>query len=278
MWGWGQRGCGDHGDRKGMGSLGTGRLSEKGEGLQAPGRWGCSGPGTGARTTWHGDGVPQGTVPAWGQCSRLGWLRVGMGCVPLPQWGDRGAEPAPAPLAAIRIKKPIKTKFRLPVFNWTALKPNQISGTVFSELDDERVLEVRPGPGMSAAWVPPPPPPPALSVSPHHHLVPPGPRPGALRGALQDQSAGSVPRPRLRQEQGVAEGGQQGDAAGSQPGQEPGHHPAQGGPQRRGDLQGHPHVRVPALEGRLGCGVGVALVGCRGAGGGRGGLVGMQGG
>uniref|UniRef100_A0A8B9NGV7 Formin like 3 n=1 Tax=Accipiter nisus TaxID=211598 RepID=A0A8B9NGV7_9AVES len=52
-----------------------------------------------------------------------------------------GSKPAPALLAAIRIKKPIKTKFRLPVFNWTALKPNQISGTVFSELDDERVLE-----------------------------------------------------------------------------------------------------------------------------------------
>ncbi|KGL91806.1 Formin-like 3, partial [Charadrius vociferus] len=61
-----------------------------------------------------------------------------VGCVPLPQ---RGAEPAPALLAAFQIKKPIKTKFRLPVFNWTALKPNQISGTVFSELDDERVLE-----------------------------------------------------------------------------------------------------------------------------------------
>uniref|UniRef100_A0A8C2YFC1 FH2 domain-containing protein n=1 Tax=Coturnix japonica TaxID=93934 RepID=A0A8C2YFC1_COTJA len=29
----------------------------------------------------------------------------------------------------------------LPVFNWTALKPNQINGTVFSELDDERVLQ-----------------------------------------------------------------------------------------------------------------------------------------
>ncbi|KAF0885038.1 FMNL3 protein, partial [Crocuta crocuta] len=42
---------------------------------------------------------------------------------------------------SIRIKKPIKTKFRLPVFNWTALKPNQISGTVFSELDDEKILE-----------------------------------------------------------------------------------------------------------------------------------------
>uniref|UniRef100_A0A4W5QB78 Formin-like 3 n=1 Tax=Hucho hucho TaxID=62062 RepID=A0A4W5QB78_9TELE len=39
------------------------------------------------------------------------------------------------------IKKPIKTKFRLPIFNWTALKPNQINGTVFSEIDDERVLE-----------------------------------------------------------------------------------------------------------------------------------------
>uniref|UniRef100_A0A673BNC1 Uncharacterized protein n=1 Tax=Sphaeramia orbicularis TaxID=375764 RepID=A0A673BNC1_9TELE len=44
-------------------------------------------------------------------------------------------------LSAIRIKKPIKTKFRLPVFNWTALKPNQINGTVFNEIDDERILE-----------------------------------------------------------------------------------------------------------------------------------------
>ncbi|GCB80159.1 hypothetical protein scyTo_0018026, partial [Scyliorhinus torazame] len=41
----------------------------------------------------------------------------------------------------IRIKKPIKTKFRLPVFNWMALKPNQINGTVFTEIDDERILE-----------------------------------------------------------------------------------------------------------------------------------------
>lgn len=48
----------------------------------------------------------------------------------------------PPSTLAIRIKKPIKTKFRLPVFNWTALKPNQISGTVFSELDDEKILEV----------------------------------------------------------------------------------------------------------------------------------------
>uniref|UniRef100_A0A8C3I6E5 Formin like 3 n=1 Tax=Chrysemys picta bellii TaxID=8478 RepID=A0A8C3I6E5_CHRPI len=59
----------------------------------------------------------------------------------------------PASLSpAIRIKKPIKTKFRLPIFNWTALKPNQISGTVFSELDDERILEVGAGPGASSRW------------------------------------------------------------------------------------------------------------------------------
>lgn len=41
----------------------------------------------------------------------------------------------------MKIKKPIKTKFRLPVFNWVALKPNQINGTVFNEIDDERILE-----------------------------------------------------------------------------------------------------------------------------------------
>ncbi|KAH0621394.1 hypothetical protein JD844_022644 [Phrynosoma platyrhinos] len=45
-------------------------------------------------------------------------------------------------LAAVKIKKPIKTKFRMPVFNWVALKPNQINGTVFNEIDDERILEV----------------------------------------------------------------------------------------------------------------------------------------
>uniref|UniRef100_A0A9J8CZD0 Formin-like 2b n=2 Tax=Cyprinus carpio TaxID=7962 RepID=A0A9J8CZD0_CYPCA len=44
-------------------------------------------------------------------------------------------------LAAVKIKKPIKTKFRMPVFNWVALKPNQINGTVFNEIDDEKILE-----------------------------------------------------------------------------------------------------------------------------------------
>ncbi|KPP64807.1 formin-like protein 2-like [Scleropages formosus] len=54
--------------------------------------------------------------------------------------------PPPPPLptvagSAVKIKKPIKTKFRMPVFNWVALKPNQINGTVFNEIDDERILE-----------------------------------------------------------------------------------------------------------------------------------------
>lgn len=48
-----------------------------------------------------------------------------------------------ASCVAVKIKKPIKTKFRMPVFNWVALKPNQINGTVFNEIDDERILEVR---------------------------------------------------------------------------------------------------------------------------------------
>ena len=49
---------------------------------------------------------------------------------------------------AVKIKKPIKTKFRMPVFNWVALKPNQINGTVFNEIDDERILEVAPPTGL----------------------------------------------------------------------------------------------------------------------------------
>ncbi|NWH18869.1 FMNL3 protein, partial [Grus americana] len=87
----------------------------------------------------------------WGGSPKLGhphWGTVSPSspftgkCPPAPPLP--GASPSIAltvGLSAIRIKKPIKTKFRLPVFNWTALKPNQISGTVFSELDDERVLE-----------------------------------------------------------------------------------------------------------------------------------------
>uniref|UniRef100_A0A8B9YMU7 Formin like 1 n=1 Tax=Bos mutus grunniens TaxID=30521 RepID=A0A8B9YMU7_BOSMU len=42
----------------------------------------------------------------------------------------------------VKAKKPIQTKFRMPLLNWVALKPNQITGTVFTELNDEKVLQV----------------------------------------------------------------------------------------------------------------------------------------
>lgn len=45
----------------------------------------------------------------------------------------------------MKVKKPIQTKFRMPVFNWVALKPSQIDGTVFTELNDEKVLQVSDG-------------------------------------------------------------------------------------------------------------------------------------
>ena len=41
------------------------------------------------------------------------------------------------------IKKSVQTKYRLPVLNWVAMKPNQVKGTVFSELDDEKLYTVR---------------------------------------------------------------------------------------------------------------------------------------
>lgn len=40
------------------------------------------------------------------------------------------------------IKKTVQPKCRLPVLNWVAMKPNQVKGTVFSELDDEKLYTV----------------------------------------------------------------------------------------------------------------------------------------
>lgn len=31
----------------------------------------------------------------------------------------------------------------MPLLNWQALKPNQVTGTVFNEMDDEEILGVR---------------------------------------------------------------------------------------------------------------------------------------
>uniref|UniRef100_A0AAQ5XGB9 Formin-like 2b n=1 Tax=Amphiprion ocellaris TaxID=80972 RepID=A0AAQ5XGB9_AMPOC len=47
----------------------------------------------------------------------------------------------PRCVQAVKIKKPIQTKFRMPVLNWVALKPSQINGTVFNDIDDESILQ-----------------------------------------------------------------------------------------------------------------------------------------
>ncbi|TRY93430.1 hypothetical protein DNTS_005740 [Danionella cerebrum] len=46
-------------------------------------------------------------------------------------------------LAAVKIKKPIKTKFRMPVFNWVALKPNQINGTDLNVDEFEEMFKTK---------------------------------------------------------------------------------------------------------------------------------------
>ncbi|XP_029294123.1 formin-like protein 1 [Cottoperca gobio] len=65
---------------------------------------------------------------------------------PPPPPPPPGGGPPPPPGAlntqpGVKSKKPIQTKFRMPLLNWQALKPNQVTGTVFNDLDDEQVLE-----------------------------------------------------------------------------------------------------------------------------------------
>uniref|UniRef100_A0A3Q1CDY0 Formin-like 2b n=1 Tax=Amphiprion ocellaris TaxID=80972 RepID=A0A3Q1CDY0_AMPOC len=60
---------------------------------------------------------------------------------PLPGSGGSPTVIFTSGLAAVKIKKPIQTKFRMPVLNWVALKPSQINGTVFNDIDDESILQ-----------------------------------------------------------------------------------------------------------------------------------------
>nr|XP_034308777.1 formin-like protein 3 isoform X8 [Crassostrea gigas] len=62
---------------------------------------------------------------------------------PPPPPGAPGAPPPPpGPGGAMTIKRKIQTKYRLPMLNWTPLKPQQVKGTVFSDLDDDKLLNV----------------------------------------------------------------------------------------------------------------------------------------
>uniref|UniRef100_H3D2A0 Formin like 1 n=1 Tax=Tetraodon nigroviridis TaxID=99883 RepID=H3D2A0_TETNG len=75
----------------------------------------------------------------------LGAIMPGSGPPPPPSVG--GPPPAPGipnaqsvlPLG-LKTKKPIQTKYRMPLLNWQTLKPTQVKDTVFNELDDEQVL------------------------------------------------------------------------------------------------------------------------------------------
>lgn len=46
-----------------------------------------------------------------------------------------------APSGAMTIKRKIQSKYKLPTLNWYALKPNQVRGTIFNELDDEKIFK-----------------------------------------------------------------------------------------------------------------------------------------
>ncbi|KAI1304649.1 Formin-like protein 2 [Halotydeus destructor] len=69
---------------------------------------------------------------------------------PLPQSFSRAGLPPPPPpppggmpsseSSMFTIKKGYKTNFKLPTFNWVALKPNQVKGTIFNEFHDEEKI------------------------------------------------------------------------------------------------------------------------------------------
>ncbi|KAK7600967.1 hypothetical protein V9T40_008408 [Parthenolecanium corni] len=47
-----------------------------------------------------------------------------------------------APDGAMTIKRKVQTKYKLPTLNWIALKPNQVRGTIFNELDEDKLFTV----------------------------------------------------------------------------------------------------------------------------------------
>ncbi|KAI0214437.1 Formin-like protein [Lamellibrachia satsuma] len=53
-----------------------------------------------------------------------------------------GMPGAPGQVPGLPIKKKIQPHYRLPVLNWVAMKPNQVKGTVFADLDDEKLYKV----------------------------------------------------------------------------------------------------------------------------------------
>ncbi|GFG38927.1 hypothetical protein Cfor_11083, partial [Coptotermes formosanus] len=73
-------------------------------------------------------------------------------CPPPPPSSSPQGMPVPAPPppagmmqapdGAMTIKRKVQTKYKLPTLNWIALKPNQVRGTIFNELDDDRLHSI----------------------------------------------------------------------------------------------------------------------------------------
>uniref|UniRef100_A0A452UIE3 Formin like 1 n=1 Tax=Ursus maritimus TaxID=29073 RepID=A0A452UIE3_URSMA len=82
-------------------------------------------------------GVPSGSPSPGAQELQAGWAPP----PPLPPPGGPSGGSGPEMGPGVKAKKPIQTKFRMPLLNWVALKPSQITGTVFTELNDEKVLQ-----------------------------------------------------------------------------------------------------------------------------------------
>lgn len=68
---------------------------------------------------------------------------------PPPPCAAMGPPPPPplfpssgSQMSVICIKKIPQPRHRLPVLNWAAMQPNQVKGTVFAELDDEKLYKV----------------------------------------------------------------------------------------------------------------------------------------
>lgn len=76
-------------------------------------------------------------------------LMPGFGAPPPPPPPPMSGGPPPAPFfpgskrpgMMPQGKRTIQTKHKLPTLNWVAIAPTQLSGTVFSSLDDEKVLQ-----------------------------------------------------------------------------------------------------------------------------------------
>ncbi|GAA6068122.1 formin-like protein 1 isoform X2, partial [Tachysurus ichikawai] len=90
------------------------------------------------------DEIIEANVPVSASCAQSQPLPTTLPPLPIPAPPPPPPPPPAPPLNTLRTgmrdKKPIQTKYRMPLFNWQTLKDEQVAGTVFTELDDANVL------------------------------------------------------------------------------------------------------------------------------------------